>query len=1015
MFKRILFVSLFGLFVLPAIGEVVVHDDFSDQIVDWDIWTASASSVEEIFTSGLADDQWGAGEWDYPANATRIKVTGGYLHSLEAATLSDGGVVTFSADLQLQRWAWGGGFGLTNSQGDNIQVTVDDLGEGNGLYIYMTVGGTRQYYLTGFSDSDVRNGWSIQWAQDRVTVVSSNWGVVFDSNLNAPNSGSSWNIPPVGTSMKASLSSGYLETVWATASSMKLESDSSKVRLLVADDFAGGSAGTIDTTKWITFGNVISYTAQETANGGVWDRAHEWDWNLGETRVLCTNSDGNGAWIKSRDAFTLEPDTKLLLHGADAKLMAWADGGMFGFASDDFSNSIGLENRGGAGVFVSIRTNGVVQEFLTINSPDLVTEGWRVIWADGWVQVVSDAWGVKFDSRVNPPSGSTDPADWNIPAPGTTMHAYLTAGYNTHYWASSDSIIVYEVPLEVASYIDDKFDGDRLNSLYWTKEIDVAGGYADVANGQLHMDTVGRYQRTAVVATEEYAVQPTAEDPVVVVFENNQDYRMFNPAASESCGEFYGILDNMGDHSWGGNGFSFGISTQNINGAGGLKFELVDRAQSFYDFKEIWIDPVWGAQWRTDGTWMIVWETDRITVYHNGELLFDTDVDAGEWNGTQAGAWPIPSEPMRVNYQTYAENLQAEWTVDRIYCGPRSKLYKGAFGSLKSDLDKDYTVSLGDLSKLASNWQDSTDPSVAGANVVDMTDSFFINVPQSSIAPTLDGVKSTGEWDDAVEISFDATNPTFAPGVAGGGKNTTPIEAYTLADLSAKAYLKFTAEKLYVGVEVTDDSIWYNYPEEFIDVVDGVDLFFDLDNSGSKDFTKSDPNEPDKCTKGLQLTAVCVADPEGYEADNQTSPLDSTGAYSPETWWKAVGTWPLSESSGSYFVEFEVDLADTGMQAGHGYGFDIGINDSDEQYRRNGYLGYKGANHLDESLLASIVLMPKAGCGSYGFMKEDLNKDCVVDHLDLMMLADNWLDCTDVDGDVCQEVFSCFANPEMCN
>ncbi len=48
---------------------------------------------------------------------------------------------------------------------------------------------------------------------------------------------------------------------------------------------------------------------------------------------------------------------------------------------------------------------------------------------------------------------------------------------------------------------------------------------------------------------------------------------------------------------------------------------------------------------------------------------------------------------------------------------------------------------------------------------------------------------------------------------------------------------------------------------------------------------------------------------------------------------------------------------------------------------------------MDELRISSVV-MPDPQCGDYGYLESDINKDCVVDILDLRMILTDWLKCT---------------------
>jgi len=59
-------------------------------------------------------------------------------------------------------------------------------------------------------------------------------------------------------------------------------------------------------------------------------------------------------------------------------------------------------------------------------------------------------------------------------------------------------------------------------------------------------------------------------------------------------------------------------------------------------------------------------------------------------------------------------------------------------------------------------------------------------------------------------------------------------------------------------------------------------------------------------------------------------------------------------------------------------------------------------NNMEDVQLDIFIIDNDQGCGDWGYMEMDFNRDCYVDSSDFALFAAQWLACTDPSGDMCQ-------------
>ena len=191
-----------------------------------------------------------------------------------------------------------------------------------------------------------------------------------------------------------------------------------------------------------------------------------------------------------------------------------------------------------------------------------------------------------------------------------------------------------------------------------------------------------------------------------------------------------------------------------------------------------------------------------------------------------------------------------------------------------------------------------------------------IQVPFTDSIPTIDGVLSPGEWDDA---AYDSVLPPDT-GFYGDGNDLWDGPE----DIRFEFWVKYDETNIYFAVSVVDDvyvsenygetehRLWGSYP---VWENDAVEYFFDGDQSLSG--TRNDPQTGGQFILGL-----------GTEPANAALVSISESLLLPEEYeWKTV----VDENTADWTQEARFPLFAIGEpRAGDWIGFDINVDDADE-------------------------------------------------------------------------------------
>jgi len=188
--------------------------------------------------------------------------------------------------------------------------------------------------------------------------------------------------------------------------------------------------------------------------------------------------------------------------------------------------------------------------------------------------------------------------------------------------------------------------------------------------------------------------------------------------------------------------------------------------------------------------------------------------------------------------------------------------------------------------------------------------------------PTLDGTISPGEYDDAFSVDVRFDYPDSPPGIVALGSVSDST------DLSYKVYAMYDADNLYIAVDVTDDQIYVDSPDEPWED-DRVEVRIDGDE------VSNDP-WPNCNEEGFQIMV------------NADGSVGSLGLTYGTDWFAAAGL-----RTGGYIVEFRIPLSSIDMKDGPGetnptlgssVGFTVIVNDDDDGGNREAYTLWDGVD-----------------------------------------------------------------------
>lgn len=196
--------------------------------------------------------------------------------------------------------------------------------------------------------------------------------------------------------------------------------------------------------------------------------------------------------------------------------------------------------------------------------------------------------------------------------------------------------------------------------------------------------------------------------------------------------------------------------------------------------------------------------------------------------------------------------------------------------------------------------------------------------PMSDSPVDVDGKLGPGEW-EAVAYDVDSTGKQ-ALGILVDGEPATP------EDSSATLYFKHDKDFLYVGVDVTDDTVVGS--ADWVWEADCLELFLDNDNSRSD---------------GVGLNRVQFVVAAGGDAT-------SAAVHPPGSWYATALPRP-----GGWTAEFRIAKSVFGLQTSGTYGFDLAISDVEPGPNQiaTRYWGFSQEESPgNESHWGSLKLMP---------------------------------------------------------
>jgi len=204
------------------------------------------------------------------------------------------------------------------------------------------------------------------------------------------------------------------------------------------------------------------------------------------------------------------------------------------------------------------------------------------------------------------------------------------------------------------------------------------------------------------------------------------------------------------------------------------------------------------------------------------------------------------------------------------------------------------------------SWQNA---SLFGqAQLVNRTIGDVLDVAKVGVAPVIDGVMET-DWEALPEITGNTYSAT--------GSDFSKQDDYTDARFSFR--VAWDDANLYFFISVLDD-MYYDLAANH--TADGIELFFDADNS--KTFEAYDQVDD------VQLRI--------NHAEISADGIDiSGGTRAPANVTKDNINFAIVDTAFGYDMEFAIPLIDLAIPAeiGHVFGFEIGLNDADEDVRDN--------------------------------------------------------------------------------
>jgi len=253
------------------------------------------------------------------------------------------------------------------------------------------------------------------------------------------------------------------------------------------------------------------------------------------------------------------------------------------------------------------------------------------------------------------------------------------------------------------------------------------------------------------------------------------------------------------------------------------------------------------------------------------------------------------------------------------------------------------------------------------------------NVPQAATAPTIDGVLSAGEWDNAMTVSM--VYPAIVTSPKEGVINSATYNPDSAEDLSATWYFMWDSSALYVACEVQDANLFWLCSEGPY-AQDGVQLCFNFKNDSAAVYrAEAAVYDFAPRTSSDTLPDIYKRDPSYFSLPNGVIGSSfPTGGYVIEV------KMPWSDFDSSYVPEVN-DI--------HGAGLVLLDYDSesvtDEGSTIMADFGNGTYSISTVSSWNTLTFVTSLECGDAGYLSQDLNLDCVVNMTDFAIFVQNWL------------------------
>lgn len=265
---------------------------------------------------------------------------------------------------------------------------------------------------------------------------------------------------------------------------------------------------------------------------------------------------------------------------------------------------------------------------------------------------------------------------------------------------------------------------------------------------------------------------------------------------------------------------------------------------------------------------------------------------------------------------------------------------------------------------------------------------------QTLVMPTIDGILSSGEWDDAAVIPM--ANPDIVTAPKEGTLVINNAPNPSASDCSGTWYIKWDNSYLYVACRVYDNIFKWLMPSPGpYNGQDAMQLCFNLGNDPCAVFVDGSG------------TKTVIFDIAPQNSSGTGSSLYRHGQTLPfEGTLFAVGGELLSDG---YVVEAKLawSLFDTGYSPmqGDAHGIGLMLVDFDSFAPRTLMTDFgNGENVINTpSKWNKLILAGSDGCGEWGFPSGDLDKNCKVDFNDFAILAAHYMECSEPGNSNCSD------------